>query len=188
MILTYPLIDRAFLSRITQIRSNSRATKQNTKRIFCMSRATSNCVNFPQSCPRLLHAKRLATSTMPSPCHADRGKQVSLCYIAIIDASRFAVAAIVWTPARERVDDQEKLDGPTRFWVTPVSAVVGISLFYHVAIQGLPLINLYSWGEESSRQDCICPEGRQACMRNRSSVFRAEQEEGEEEIDHNVRA
>ncbi|EFN75443.1 hypothetical protein EAI_06879 [Harpegnathos saltator] len=37
---------------------------------------------------------------MPPPCRTDRGKQVSLCYIAIIDVLRFAVAAIVWTPAR----------------------------------------------------------------------------------------
>lgn len=47
---------------------------------------------------------------------ADRGKQVSLCYIAFIDASHFAVAAIVWTQ-HWRVDDQEKPDSHelTRF-------------------------------------------------------------------------
>lgn len=39
--------------------------------------------------------------------HAVRGKQVSLCYIVLIDVPHFAVAAIVWT---RRVDDQEKPD------------------------------------------------------------------------------
>lgn len=45
--------------------------------------------------------------------HAGRGKQVSLCYIVLIDVSHLAVA-VVWT---RRVDDQGKSDyhGLARF-------------------------------------------------------------------------
>lgn len=63
----------------------------------------------PAIVSRLLLVRRMQNA-------GDRGKQVSLCYITIIDAPRFAAAAaaLVWTPGT-RVDDQEKPDGRARF-------------------------------------------------------------------------